>query len=93
MGGVCNWTEYPRNLGDAAPILCLARPEFVDRIRDIRPDLNRAQIATTIDRIPLGPDDVTYNCHPMFHVTGRSPLITMCSTGTGRRLVPPPSRQ
>ncbi|MGV9960180.1 class I adenylate-forming enzyme family protein [Rhodococcus aetherivorans] len=114
-------------LDDAAPMLCLARPEFVDRIRTIRPDLPVravergawehlcgageldtlptpgdiacviytsgstgpakgvmlawAQFATTIDRIPLGPDDVTYNCHPMFHVTGRSPLVTMCSTG------------
>ncbi|MEE2033730.1 AMP-binding protein [Rhodococcus chondri] len=115
-------------LDDAAPMLCLARPEFADRVRDIRPDLpvrgiergawenldaagtdlgtlpspgdlacviytsgstgpakgmmlDWAQFATTIDRIPLGPDDVTYNCHPMFHVTGRSPLITMCSTG------------
>jgi len=115
-------------LDDAAPMLCLARPEFVDRIRDTRPAvrvravergewetldaatteirtlpspsdiacviytsgstgpakgvvLDWAQFATTIDRIPLGPDDVTYNCHPMFHVTGRSPLVTMCSTG------------
>lgn len=115
-------------LNDAAPILCLARPEFADRIRNARPSLpvrtvergawetlpaagteitrlpapgdiacviytsgstgpakgvmlDWAQFATVIDRIPLGRDDVTYNCHPMFHVTGRSPLVTMCHTG------------
>jgi crotonobetaine/carnitine-CoA ligase len=115
-------------LDDAAPILCLARPEFVDHIRNTRPALpihtverggwqhlpaatiefdalpapadiacviytsgstgpakgvilDWAQFATMADRIPLGPNDVTYNCHPMFHVTGRSPLVAMCATG------------
>ncbi|WP_062999453.1 AMP-binding protein [Nocardia jinanensis] len=115
-------------LDDAAPLLCLARPEFVDRIRETRPalpvwavqrgawaDLDAtavafdslptpadiacviytsgstgpakgvilawAQFATMADRIPLGPGDVAYNCHPMFHVTGRSPLVAMCATG------------
>lgn len=115
-------------LDDAAPMLCLARPEFAGRIRDTRPavpvrvvergawrDLDApavefdslpgpgdiacviytsgstgpakgvmlawAQFATMAGRIPLGPDDVTYNCHPMFHVTGRSPLVAMCATG------------
>ncbi|PPI94005.1 hypothetical protein C5E46_23620 [Nocardia nova] len=115
-------------LDDAAPILCLARPEFVDHLRNARPALavravergawqtlstatmafdalpmpadiacviytsgstgpakgvmlDWAQFATMADRIPLGPDDVTYNCHPMFHVTGRSPLVSMCATG------------
>ncbi|WP_181063307.1 AMP-binding protein [Nocardia nova] len=115
-------------LDDAAPILCLARPEFVDHIRNARPALSIravergawknlgaatiefdplpapadiacviytsgstgpakgvildwAQFTTMAGRIPLGPDDVTYNCHPMFHVTGRSPLVAMCDTG------------
>jgi len=115
-------------LDDAAPTLCLARPELVDHVRDTRPDLpvrtvergtwkelgvatieldplpapadiacviytsgstgpakgvilDWAQFATMADRIPLGPDDVSYNCHPMFHVTGRSPLVAMCATG------------
>ncbi|MGN5238577.1 AMP-binding protein [Rhodococcus sp. SJ-3] len=115
-------------LDDAAPVLCLARPEFVDRIRDTRPALAIrivergewetlatatteldllptpadiacviytsgstgpakgvilvwAQFASVIGRIPLGPEDVSYNCHPMFHVTGRSPLVTMCDIG------------
>lgn len=115
-------------LDDAAPMLCLARPEFVDHIRNTRPALpirvvergewknlgaatiefdslpapadnacviytsgstgpakgvilDWAQFATMADRIPLGPNDVTYNCRPMFHVTGRSPLVSMCATG------------
>jgi crotonobetaine/carnitine-CoA ligase len=115
-------------LDDAAPILCLARPEFVDLIRNTRPALHVrplergawkqlgaatiefdsppapadvacviytsgstgpakgvildwAQFATMAGRIPLGPNDVAYNCHPMFHVTGRSPLVAMCATG------------
>ncbi|MFF3573328.1 AMP-binding protein [Nocardia jiangxiensis] len=115
-------------LDDAAPVLCLARPEFVDHVRNTRPALtvravergewrnlaaatiefdsptapadiacviytsgstgpakgvmlDWAQFATMADRIPLGPNDIAYNCHPMFHVTGRSPLVAMCATG------------
>jgi len=43
-----------------------------------------AQLASTIGRIPrslLGPDDAVYCCHPMFHVTGRSPLLSMADVG------------
>ncbi len=43
-----------------------------------------AQMSATIGRIPrswLGPDDVTYSYHPMFHVTGRSPLPAMADVG------------
>lgn len=43
-----------------------------------------AQMSATIGRIPrswLSERDVVYSCHPMFHVTGRSPLPSMCDVG------------
>ncbi|HVV10499.1 AMP-binding protein [Amycolatopsis sp.] len=43
--------------------------------------LRWAQFAAVIGRLPLVPEDVTYACHPMFHVTGRTPLVTMCDVG------------
>lgn len=46
--------------------------------------LSWAQLAATVGRIPrsrLGGDDAVYCCHPMFHVTGRSPLLSMADVG------------
>lgn len=114
-------------LTDAAPVLCLARPELAERIRASRPDLPTitierdsrlvaevepaalslprpadvacviytsgtsgpakgvvirwAQLAAVVGRMPLLETDVSYACHPMFHVTGRTPLITMADVG------------
>ncbi|HVW44956.1 MAG TPA: AMP-binding protein [Amycolatopsis sp.] len=115
-------------LHDAAPTLCLSRPEFAARIQEYRPELKIvpvergaaaalaaepadlvdlprpedeacviytsgtsgpakgvvlrwAQFAALIGRMPLVPEDVTYACFPMFHVTGRTPIATMCDVG------------
>lgn len=41
-------------------------------------------MSATIGRIPrswLNADDAGYDCHPMFHVTGRSPLLAMADCG------------
>jgi crotonobetaine/carnitine-CoA ligase len=46
--------------------------------------LSWAQLAATIGRIPrswFDERDAVYCCHPMFHVTGRSPLVTMADVG------------
>lgn len=43
-----------------------------------------AQFSATIGRIPrswLSGDDAVYCPHPMFHVTGRSPVVVMADTG------------
>ncbi|MCW2580285.1 MAG: hypothetical protein JWR82_1886 [Blastococcus sp.] len=43
-----------------------------------------AQMAASIGRIPrswLSGDDAAYDCHPMFHVTGRTPLLSMSDVG------------
>ncbi|HVW42912.1 MAG TPA: AMP-binding protein [Amycolatopsis sp.] len=43
-----------------------------------------AQFSATIGRIPrstLTDRDAVYCCHPMFHVTGRTPLISMADVG------------
>jgi crotonobetaine/carnitine-CoA ligase len=43
-----------------------------------------AQMSATVGRIPrswLGARDCVYDCHPMFHVTGRSPLLSMSDVG------------
>ena len=43
-----------------------------------------AQMAATVGRIPrswLGPTDAGYACHPIFHITGRSPLPVMAECG------------
>lgn len=43
-----------------------------------------AQFSATIGRIPRSTftrDDAVYCCHPMFHVTGRTPLISMADVG------------
>jgi crotonobetaine/carnitine-CoA ligase len=43
-----------------------------------------AQMAATVGRIPrswLDESDAAYDCHPMFHVTGRSPLLSMADVG------------
>jgi crotonobetaine/carnitine-CoA ligase len=48
-----------------------------------------AQMSATIGRIPRGwlsESDCVYDCHPMFHVTGRSPLLSMSDVG-GRVLL------
>jgi crotonobetaine/carnitine-CoA ligase len=48
-----------------------------------------AQMSATIGRIPRGwlsERDCVYDCHPMFHVTGRSPLLSMSDVG-GRVLL------
>lgn len=46
--------------------------------------LSWAQFSATIGRIPrswFDGTDAVYCCHPMFHVTGRSPLVTMADVG------------
>jgi crotonobetaine/carnitine-CoA ligase len=46
--------------------------------------LSWAQFAATIGRIPrswLDETDAVYCPHPMFHVTGRSPVVTMADVG------------
>ena len=46
--------------------------------------LSWAQFAATIGRIPrswLSERDCAYCCHPMFHVTGRTPLLSMADVG------------
>lgn len=46
--------------------------------------LSWAQFAATIGRIPrsrLSARDAVYCCHPMFHVTGRTPLPSMADVG------------
>jgi crotonobetaine/carnitine-CoA ligase len=46
--------------------------------------LSWAQFAATIGRIPrswLSGDDAVYCCHPMFHVTGRTPLLSASDHG------------
>ena len=46
--------------------------------------LSWAQFAANIGRIPrswLGGDDAVYCPHPMFHVTGRSPVVVMADVG------------
>jgi crotonobetaine/carnitine-CoA ligase len=46
--------------------------------------LSWAQFAATIGRIPrswLSDRDAVYCCHPMFHVTGRTPLLSMADVG------------
>lgn len=40
-----------------------------------------AQLAATVGRLPLVESDVSYACFPMFHVTGRTPMITMADVG------------
>jgi crotonobetaine/carnitine-CoA ligase len=43
-----------------------------------------AQMSATVGRIPRGwldDRDCVYDCHPMFHVTGRSPLLAMSDVG------------
>jgi crotonobetaine/carnitine-CoA ligase len=43
-----------------------------------------AQMAASIGRIPrswLSETDAVYDCHPMFHVTGRTPLLSMSDVG------------
>jgi crotonobetaine/carnitine-CoA ligase len=43
-----------------------------------------AQMAASIGRIPrswLSERDCVYDCHPMFHVTGRTPLLVMSDVG------------
>lgn len=43
-----------------------------------------AQMSATVGRIPrtwLSERDAVYSFHPMFHVTGRSPLPSMCDVG------------
>lgn len=115
-------------LTDAAPVLCLTRPELSERITASRRDLpvvaierdsglvddiepvvslplpgpadtacviytsgtsgpakgvviRWAQFAAVVGRMPLLPTDVSYACHPMFHVTGRTPAVTMADVG------------
>jgi crotonobetaine/carnitine-CoA ligase len=46
--------------------------------------LSWAQFASTVGRIPrswLSASDAVYCCHPMFHVTGRTPLLSMADVG------------
>jgi carnitine-CoA ligase len=46
--------------------------------------LSWAQFTANIGRIPrswLGGDDAVYCAHPMFHVTGRSPVVVMADVG------------
>jgi crotonobetaine/carnitine-CoA ligase len=46
--------------------------------------LSWAQFTATIGRIPrswLSAEDAVYCCHPMFHVTGRTPLLSMADVG------------
>jgi carnitine-CoA ligase len=46
--------------------------------------LSWAQFSATIGRIPrswLSERDCAYCCHPMFHVTGRTPLLSMADVG------------
>jgi crotonobetaine/carnitine-CoA ligase len=46
--------------------------------------LSWAQFTATIGRIPrswLSDADAVYCCHPMFHVTGRTPLLSMADVG------------
>jgi len=41
-------------------------------------------MAASIGRIPrswFSEDDAAYDCHPMFHVTGRTPLLSMSDVG------------
>lgn len=43
-----------------------------------------AQMAASIGRIPrswLSERDCVYDCHPMFHMTGRTPLLVMSDVG------------
>jgi carnitine-CoA ligase len=43
-----------------------------------------AQMSASIGRIPrswLSAADAVYDCHPMFHVTGRTPLVSMSDVG------------
>jgi crotonobetaine/carnitine-CoA ligase len=43
-----------------------------------------AQMSASIGRIPrawLSGEDCVYDCHPMFHVTGRTPLLSMSDVG------------
>jgi crotonobetaine/carnitine-CoA ligase len=43
-----------------------------------------AQMAASVGRIPrswLSERDCVYSCHPMFHVTGRTPLLVMSDVG------------
>lgn len=43
-----------------------------------------AQMTATVGRIPrswLSEKDAVYSCHPMFHVTGRSPMPAMSDVG------------
>jgi crotonobetaine/carnitine-CoA ligase len=43
-----------------------------------------AQMTASIGRIPRGwlsERDCVYDCHPMFHVTGRTPLLSMSDVG------------
>jgi crotonobetaine/carnitine-CoA ligase len=43
-----------------------------------------AQMSASIGRIPrswLSERDCVYDCHPMFHVTGRTPLLAMSDVG------------
>jgi carnitine-CoA ligase len=50
-----------------------------------------AQMSATVGRIPrswLSAADAAYDCHPMFHVTGRSPLLSMADVG-GRVVLRP----
>ena len=115
-------------LDDAAPVLCLARPELAEIVSTCRPSirvivverdmaavraaapldpdrlpgpadiscviytsgttgpakgvvLRWAQFAAVIGRAPLVESDVAYACNPMFHVTGRTPIVTMCDLG------------
>ena len=115
-------------LDDAAPVLCLARPELTETVSRCRPSirvvaverdmaevratapldpdripgpadtscviytsgttgpakgvvLRWAQFAAVIGRAPLTESDVAYACNPMFHVTGRTPIVTMSDLG------------
>lgn len=46
--------------------------------------LSWAQFSATIGRIPrswLASGDAVYCCHPMFHATGRTPLLSMADVG------------
>lgn len=46
--------------------------------------LSWAQFAASVGRIPrswLSAQDAVYCCHPMFHVTGRTPLLSMADVG------------
>lgn len=46
--------------------------------------LSWGQFSATVGRIPrswLSANDCAYCCHPMFHVTGRTPLLSMADVG------------